>query len=345
MPAKAFVIFFRYKFLLLAPFLVTLPLAIAYVALSADTNYQATGKVRVERPTFLASDATAGWNGYISLAGNQANFVRQRLKTEEFTQRVAATASEGYSRPITSAEVRAGAWAAELGPNLLEIGYTGGDPEAARRISQAIIDEYAIVEREQTTADAQRAKELRTAALANLQTKADNASVARAAYLAAHPELGRSQTVADQDVQFQQLNKALRDANDAVSTAESELTEADQFAKATLEGQQRTFNPIADDAPQTPTAPLGRKKSDLVAPPIMAMLASMALAATVYGFLFRTDRSLRSREDIVSMLPNVTFLGTVPDVPAPRTSRMWPRSLSRVTATTGDDVEDALRRV
>lgn len=343
MPAKAFVIFFRYKYLLLAPFLVTIPLAIAYVFLSGTTTYQSVGKVNVARPGFLASEATSGWNPYISLAANQANFVNSRLKTREFSSRVADTASEGFSRQITEGEVRGSAWAGALADNLLGVGANNGDAEAARRIAQATIDEYASVEEEQTRAEAEVAIQVKEAIVSERLEAAAAADKAIADYLAAHPELARNPELADRDTQLRALNETARIAANAARDAQEELAEIRRFAAATLIGQSKTFDPIAADAPETPLAPLGRKKTDLLGPPIMAFLMALSLSAVVYGFLFRTDRSLRSRDDLTAVLPNVTYLGSVPDVGTPK-KRSWPRDFARVTATSGDEVEDALKR-
>lgn len=343
MPAKAFVIFFRYKLLLLAPFLVTIPLAIVYVLLSGSTVYQSTGKVRVDRPSFLASEATAGWNPYISMAANQSNFVSQRLKTNEFSNAVATTASEGYSREITGAEVRAGSWAGAIGENLLAIGYNGPDPEAARRIATATISEYEVVERAQTLAAAQVAIDIRQTTLDQRRDDLAAATKERDDYLASQPGLVNDRVRQELDGTLKRLNDSVTVAANQVRDAEADLVETQTYVDATLKGQRKTFAPIEADAPETPTAPLGRSKMDLLGPPILAFLAALSLSAVVYGFLFRTDRSLRSREDIVAVLPNVTFLGSVPDVGAPK-KRAWPRDFVRVTATSGDDVEDALRR-
>ena len=126
-------------------------------------------------------------------------------------------------------------------------------------------------------------------------------------------------------------------------TPKNDPAETNAYVQATLKGAASTFRPIEADAPEAPAVPLGRKKTDLLGPPILALLAAMTLSAIIYGFLYRTDRSLRSRDDIVAVLPNVTYLGSVPDVGAPK-KRAWPRDFVRVTASSGDDVEDALRR-
>lgn len=342
MPAKAFVIFFRYKFLLLAPFLVTIPLAIAYVFLSGSTVYQSVGKVNVERSGFLASEATSGWNPYISLAANQSNFVNQRLKTREFSARAAETASEGFFRPITEAEVRASAWASPLGETLLGVGANHADAEVARRIAQATIDEYALVAKEQTEADAAVAIEVKEAKLAERLEAADRAKQEVDAYIIARPELNNP-SIAERDVGLRNLNETARVTAQAVRDAEDELAELRRFADATKIGTERTFAPIAADAPERPLAPLGRGMMALIGPPVLAFLAALSLSAVLYGFMFRTDRSLRSRDDIIAVLPNVSYLGSVPDVGTPR-KRAWPRDFVRVSASSGDDVEDALRR-
>lgn len=343
MPAKAFVIFFRYKLLLLAPFLVTIPLAIAYVLLSGSTVYQSVGKVNVERSGFLSSEATSGWNPYVSLAANQSNFVNQRLKTREFSGRVAEAASEGFFRPITEAEVRASAWASPLGETLLGVGANHADAEVARRIAQATIDEYALVAEEQTESDAAVAIEVKEAKLAERMEAAERAQQAVEAYLVTRPELVANPALGDRDAGLLRLNQTASDADRAARDAEDELIELRRFAAATAIGTERTFAAIEADAPEAPFAPLGRGMMAFVAPPVLAFLAAFSLSAIIYGFLFRTDRSLRSRDDIIAVLPNVSYLGSVPDVGSPK-KRAWPRDFARVSATSGDDVEDALRR-
>jgi hypothetical protein len=322
---------FRHKLLLASPFLIALPLSIAFVALTGATKYQSTGTVWVARPALLGSWVPNGWNDYISPAANQAQFVQQRLKTAVFAERVAEQAGDGFAGVITTADVKSGTWAAEQGPNLLTIGYTGGDAETARRIAQAAIDTYAEVEREETIAVSKQAEEFYTREQESVAKERDEAANALSAYVRVTP--GLSFEVRERDAEYQRLESERKQAQDAYNASAAKLMGIKQLIAQTQEGQSQTFQPT--DAPAQPLAPLPRSKMGIIGPPALAFLLAAAIAAAMFGFLFRTDSTLRSIDDLV-MLPGIQLLGIIPDV-ASVGGRSLPAHYVRLLAASGEE--------
>jgi len=307
MSSRAVVLIARHKLLLLLPFLVAVPAAIVYALLSGSDTYQSVGRVWVERPSFLRSAIGNSWNSYLSPAQNQADLVNQRLKTDDFAQRVAMVASATAARPVIADEVKRGAWAAADGSNLVKVGFNGPEPKAAQAIAAAVIAEYAKVEREQTLADANQAKLFYEGEITTAEAEYNSAREALGAYLVTCPTCPN---VPDQT--YIELREEADFARDVYQQALGDLRAARQFIEQTETTQSKTFQ--AQDAPFEPLAPLGRGMMALVGPPAVALLMAIAVSAAAFGVIYATDKTLYTAEDTM-LIPNLRLLGTVPELP------------------------------
>jgi uncharacterized protein involved in exopolysaccharide biosynthesis len=314
----------RYKLLLLVPFLVILPVAIALTFLSRTTEYSSTSSLWAERAAIIN---TPGDNTYISPAQNRVNDLHQLLSTDAFRLEVAERVN---LRIDTTAQARAsmaaissGTFAYTSGEHLLIIGHTGPDPVMAQKIVQATIDEF--VER-------------------YLARSADQAGAAIGVY--------ESQQATDQEtLTAAQLNltEYLESAGPSAATTPryTELKASVDRAQATLNdttNKLESARKIRDQGPQAlaytlktidsasaPEAPEATTKRQLLALPIAGFLLALSLSAGLYAFLLKTDNSIRIAEDL-NALPGLLLLGSVPDVAYLR-RRSWPKNFFRVAVS------------
>jgi hypothetical protein len=309
MSSRAVVLIARHKLLLILPFLIALPAAIIYVLLSGSDTYQSMGRVWVERPSFLRSSITSSWDPYLSPAQNQATLLQQRLRTEEFAERVATVATENGPSPVSADDVQKGAWAGTDGSNLVLVGFNGPDPRVAAAIASATISEYAKVQAEQIVEDAKRAEVVFEQEVETAQAEANSARDAFSEEQARCPSCGTGGIL-------NATYLALRDEADRARTvyeqALADLRSVRLVITQTEETRPMTFR--LQDAPVEATAPLARKKMNLIGPPALALLLAIAISAATFGVIYATDKTLYTAED-TSLIPNLRLLGTVPELP------------------------------
>jgi len=311
MPSRALVLLFRYKYLLLLPFAIAIPAALIFVAISGDARYQAQAQFDVSRPSLLDDPRAADRNPYLSHAANEAGFVQEALRTNDFTDKVARRASFGFERPITRDDVRNGAWAAANGATLLTIGFTGADREVAARVVDAVAEEYAALVRERTL------EELRL--VDAIFTQQADEALAEAS--AAREELER--VVEDlppgTNPDFVPAVSELSSRADSFQATHTEAlrgrSEARQLMRQVEDDGNLGFRMI--DEPEVPAGALVRPKMEIFGPPALAFLLALTISAGLFAFLFKTDSTLRTLDDVTA-LPGVRTLGTVPDMDTPR---------------------------
>jgi uncharacterized protein involved in exopolysaccharide biosynthesis len=309
MSSRAVVLIARHKLLLILPFLIAIPAAIAYALLSGSDTYQSVGRVWVERPSFLRSAGTESWDPYLSPAQNQATLLQQRLRTDEFAERVASVASEDLGAPITADDVQRGAWAGTDGSNLVLVGFNGPDPKVATAVAAAVITEYAEVQQEQIVEAAKRAEVVYAEEVETAQAEATAAREAFSEHQARCPSCGTGTIV---DPRYLELRDEADRARTVYEQALADLRGVRLIITQTEETQPVTFR--MQDAPEEPAAPLARKKISLIGPPAFAMLLAIAISAATFGVIYTTDRTLYTAED-TSLIPNLRLLGTVPELP------------------------------
>ncbi len=321
MATKPLIILARYKFLLLVPFLVILPVAIVFSIAMRKTSYQSTSTVWVDPPLFVPIAQQSGYNGYLSPAQNEAIVANELLATNAFTEKVAAAISKP-TLPITRDMVRYGTSVYANGVYSLVVRHSDKDGRVPAVIVAGVVkeihDQYVAKVKE----DAALAYQIYKGEAPALLQARDEASKNLADYLAQHRDTSAN------DPQLIALQSASQRAQDAYDANQRAILNLVNTSGTTELGYEKTIE-IVDQA--SAPAVVKPSKRSLLAEPTGGLLLAISLAAAMYTFLLRTDNSIRVAEDLQA-LPGLALLGNVPDVTSVR-KRGWPKHFFRLAVT------------
>jgi capsular polysaccharide biosynthesis protein len=313
--------FFRFKFLIVLPAIITPLIVIPFALLLVKPYYETTAGLWVERPVYVPT--TEDWNRYVTPAQNQQQRLTELLKTRSFVEDIARRSGLGplldtpdgrddvfeyIGKVITTTPV---------GSKLLQIQVRADDPDISMAIIQASVaalrDRNANERMQQATASIafyeQQANEAS-------QTVSDSRERLRR-YVAANPRLAAdassSASVPRSSLSAAVLDPQLNDMLRRVESDEKEnerlrgLVEQAKFeASAALEGNDSSLQVL--DAPIYPTRAQRERRRVLVFP-----IAGVAIGALISGLLLvaltAADRSVRSTADLQ---PMGRVLGVVP---------------------------------
>lgn len=319
MPMKPLIVAARYKYLLLVPFAVILPIAIGLMLIAPAPKYTSSAKVWVNPPALLPSVPSSD-PAYVSPAQNRANDLNELLATDSFSKSVAQRAGlplntrEETAKALDS--VRRGTSVFAEGRHLVDVTHTDASPAAAQAMTEALIGGFTAEVQAQTQQEIAQAVTFFSKQRDDNQSKLNNAQLAQQAYRPTSPV----------DPQITQLTSEVATAQLAVNASGKGLADAQQLA-----GSPATQTITTRDAPDLPTAAEARKKTSLLIFPIVGLFLAISLSAGLYGLLLRTDNNIRVAEDLQA-LPGLLLLGTVPDV-AKMKRRRWPRNFYRLALT------------
>lgn len=318
MSMKPLIIAARYKYLLLLPFAVILPVATVFAAMQRTKSYTSWTNVWVEQA--LSPTIDTG-NSFLSPAQNRANDLTELLATDAFTAKVATAAGlpvDGGAKGASLGAVRGGTGAWANGRQLVTVQHTDKDPVMAHTITKALVDTYISEAQartegliDQAIAFDQQVADSAQQALGDTQAKLDSY---RGSGGATDPNLA---------VLMANVQSAQKTSDDAKRQLRS-----DQELKSSP-GTQNLIS-VVDDA-TTPGAPDAIKKTKLLMFPAAGLLLAVSLAAVLFGFVLRTDNSIRVAEDLQA-LPGLLLLGSVPDVSKLK-KRNWPKHFFRLAVT------------
>jgi capsular polysaccharide biosynthesis protein len=320
MAMKPLIVAARYKWLLLVPFLVILPIALALMLLGNTHKYTSLSKVWVEQSTLVPTLPTAD-NQFQTPAQNRASDLTELLATDSFTLDVAHRAGfpvdTDAQKGAALAAVRAGTSVFAEGQHLVDIQHSAPTPAEAKSITDALVAGFTEEVKASTTADLEQAIAFYTQQLNDEQSQLNDAQSKLEAYHA----------TSSVDPQLTTLTSNVQNAQLAVSDTRNKLRDANALTNSP--GTQTIVD--VRDKPTVPTAPDPRKKTSMLLFPVAGLLLAVSLSAGLYGFLLRTDNSIRVAEDLQA-LPGLLLLGTVPDVSKMK-KRGWPRHFYRLAVT------------
>lgn len=312
--------FFRYKFLIVLPAIITPLIVIPFALLLVKPYYQTTAGLWVERPAYVAT--TEDWNRYVTPAQNQQQRLTELLKTRSFVEDIAKRSGLGpllatpEGRDDVYEYIGKAITTTPIGNKLLQIQVRADDPD----ISMAIIESSVAAFRDR---NANERMQQASASIAFYEQQAGEAGETLSdsrdnlrRYVAANPRFAAetsasstSRSSLSPSVLDPQLNDMLR----RVESDENEferlrgLVEQAKFeASAALEGNDSSLQIL--DAPIYPTRAQRERRRVLVFP-----IAGVAIGALVSGLLLvaltAADRSVRSTADLQ---PIGRVLGVVP---------------------------------
>ena len=181
------------------------------------------------------------------------------------------------------------------GYNLYEIMYTNRNPQVAQQIVAAVIAQFNMQSSEFSVAEGQQLLQGYQTQLAQAKHDADAAAAAEAQYLAAHPSLKSSTTVALADPQYALLDAKRLQAQATLQNLQSTIATLNQ--QITLEGTGTNSLFQVVDAPIVPDVSVSRTKTFLT---IGGVGAGVGLAACVLYLLMlvRRDSALYTLSDV-----------------------------------------------
>jgi capsular polysaccharide biosynthesis protein len=316
---KPLIIAARYKFLLLAPFLVVLPIAIAMSIVSIKTVFPSTATLWAEDSVFL--DSIVSNNPYSTPAQNRANDLNELLKTDSFRSAVARRAGMPDT-PQTWGRVSDNTSVFDNGRHLVVVSHRDADAAQAQVLVGALVDEFRRQYSESTRQSAENARPIFEEQRLQDQVTLDKANEEYTEYVQRQGNSPGSTS----DPRALELQSAVTRAQSALNETVRQLREIERLTASTEAALERTVRVV--DEPTLAGAPLGINKRTLLALPIGGFLLALSLAAAIYAFLLKTDNNIRVADDLAA-LPGLLLLGTIPDVSAMK-RRRWPKQFYRV---------------
>jgi capsular polysaccharide biosynthesis protein len=336
MDTKPLFIAARYKYLLLLPFLLIIPVTLVMSAMSRSTSYVSVSRVLVQGTRFGTLDVNGDCNPYISTSQCISNKLNTLLSTDQFAAQVAdkaglPTATE-YDRASSVFIVRNGTSVYSGGDNLVVISHSASTAAEAQQITKALVDTYDLRYVEIAERDAANATSFYEAQLEDAGNSQFQANQALQEYLSQHPGISTS------DPQFTALSADVQAANKSVQDNQSQLNQIQAFLDR-LKINRESIWDVVDEAGPGAQVTTGLKK--LMVFPIAGFLLALSISAGLFAFLMKTDRSVRVAEDLAA-IPGLTVLGTMPDVGHAR-KRDWPKQFFRLAITTFGTPERPVR--
>jgi uncharacterized protein involved in exopolysaccharide biosynthesis len=333
--------FFRYKFILLLPPLV-IPAIVGPVAfMSSPPQYEAATSVWVDKPAYLNYQDN---NAFGTAVQSQAGRLNELLHTRAFVMDVAQRTSLAPLVGTPSGETRiadtiskgvtiGGPGNVAGSEHLLLIHVQAATAQLAYELCQALLDAY----QEKTAADqsdqASVAVQFYQSRVQQTQQQLEQANQSLRRYVLAYQVQSGTAVQGDPSQQLTLpsvvLDPKLGDLQTGVSKAQSDynnavssLTQAQQNASASVQGQQLGFQVL--DPPTRATAPVSQLKK-VIMYPIVAAVVGLGLSGMLLVLLVAADRSVRAGSDLAL---GVRMLGSVPALKLKKT----PKQLRSVAA-------------
>jgi uncharacterized protein involved in exopolysaccharide biosynthesis len=332
--------FFRHRVLFAVPVVLIL-LVSGAVVLTQPIAYTASTRLWVDKPALGTTDEQN--NPFVSPAAEQAESLLELMNTRYFTVKAAhrgPLARSLGSEPTSpsgihwvTSKIRGGDTTAHLpsseevdnmafdilnhntqvyavGPQIIEIDFTYGNPQVAAATAQSVIDQFLDETLSSSKARAQVVSDFYSGQVRQAQTALTSADQAVAAYLAQHPEF-RSVTAVP-DARLLQLQQADQQARQTVSDFQSKVDGA-RLSQAALGAPGASGMRLLDPAVVPAQAGVSRKLL------VEALGAGLGVAAVVLvlGLLTLTlaDTTLRRPEDVEQAL-GLRLAGSIPHTTA-----------------------------
>jgi len=313
--------FFRHKWLLLLPPLLTPTLVTPIALLTTPVTYESVVGVWVDRPAYL--DLKGGINQFTSAAQSQSSQLTELLHTRTFMLDVvrrtslapALTARGGEARVQDLLDKGVTVTAAPNGSHLLAIRARFTTPQLAFQVAQGVVDAYVDRNSNQLADQSTTAISFFQSQLQSAQDDSSKASQDMSQYAIAMgyassgdgtPLTPDAQSAAAFDPQFADLQAKAHFAQQQVDQARAALQNAQQASAAAVQGADVGFQVI--DPPQVPTAPVTQLKNVMIYG-VAALVIGLGISLMALVLLVAGDRSIRVEADLQ---PPVRILGVVP---------------------------------
>jgi capsular polysaccharide biosynthesis protein len=293
-----------------------------FSTLRAKPTYVALGAIYVQKESLLASLTSIQNSGFAWVTPAQAtvdefkeliqtdSFIRAIIKQTDLESSMALGADE-VSRVIDS--TRRAVWAQPLGNNLVQIGAVDEKGSLAEQMAKALVEAYI---QWKINADQQESTSAQTFFENLVQTYQADLEAARQeqqTYLTDHPDPVRGDRPMTEQVEMNQLQATVNEANTRLTNVIDKLDSA-KLALAQSESKARQTYLVLDTPHAPPKAESSKTKLVMNAA-IMAMVG-LILGIIGAGGAALLDSSYRFPVDVQNSL-SLSVLAVVPDVAAP----------------------------
>jgi len=331
--------FFRHRLLFIAPVVLILVVT-GVIVVTQPVVYTAATRLWVDKPALGSDEQT---NPFVSPAAREAESLQELMNTRYFTVKAAhrgPLARSLGSEPVAPSglhwllsRVRGGDTSAHMpsadqvdsmafdilshnsviyavGPQIIEVDFSYGDPKVAAATAQAVIDQFLEETLASDKARSQVVADFYSSQIRQTQQTLAAADLAVNQYLAAHPELRSVNAVPD--AKLLQLQQADQQARQTMADFQSKVDGA-RLTQAALSAPGASGMRLLDPATVPAEAGVSRK---LLAQALGAGLA-VGLLVLVLGLLALTlaDTTLRRPEDVEQAL-GLRLAGTIPHQPS-----------------------------
>jgi hypothetical protein len=203
----------------------------------------------------------------------------------------------------------------------------------AQTITRALVETYDSRYIEIYQRDAERATAFYQQQLVDNEITVDQTQEQVATYASS-----KSPTELSGDPEYRRLLDQAAAAGNEYNETQRILADISARLKAVTEEREDAFD-VVDEASPAYTSTTGIKT--LATFPIAGVLLATSIAAGLFAFLMKTDRSVRVAEDFAA-IPGLAVLGTMPDVSHTK-RRDWPKNFFRLAITTFGTPERPVR--
>jgi len=303
---------FRLWWLIPIP-IIAVPLLVL-IATRSPATYVSSANVWVTRPDGVDAGALVrNWSPYATPAQNQAAVMHDLLSTRTFRVEIAERAGllpdnvDGLAREEFAREQTSGLAFSPAGHNVLRISASGRSPELVHNLVAATIDVYEARATIEVDRELGILRGYYTEQAAAARRVLDERQAELTAYVQQNP---RAPDLGASDPAYKRLTDEVDHQQALVDDLDGSLQEVDLREASAQQGQQAVFNVV--DEPSTPRNPEPRPLTSRVGYPVAGGLFGLVIAVFVVYAAFRTDQSIRSRDDLEGT--TVPVLGYVPEV-------------------------------
>jgi capsular polysaccharide biosynthesis protein len=290
-----------------------------FSTLTAKPSYIALGAVYVQKESLLASLTSIQNTGFAWVTPAQATVdeFKELIQTDSFIRAIIKQTDLESSMNLGAAEVsrliantRAAVWAQPLGNNLVQIGAVDEKGPLAEQMAKALVEAYIQWKINSDQQESTSAQAFFENLVQTYQADLEAARQEQQTYLTDHPDPVRADRPTAEQVEMNQLQATVNEANMRLTNAIDKLDSA-KLALAQSDSKARQTYLVLD-APHVPTqAPSSKTK-------LVMNLVIMAVVGLILGGIGTAgaallDSSYRFPVDVQNGL-NLPVLAVVPDV-------------------------------
>jgi uncharacterized protein involved in exopolysaccharide biosynthesis len=308
--------FFRGRRLYIPVLLLLLAATVVGTYYLARTQYEATARIWVEKPTLdTLLDPNSSTSLIVTPGQQQADKITQLIQTDSFMTAVLSnTTMSGQlanesSKARVIKDVRGKLAVTPLGSNTVKIGYTGSDPVFCQQVVQGTIDQFRAWDLTTRVEQSAIERQFYEKQLQIYQDQVDAAAKSVDDFQSAHPFPDPS---SPQYLELQGLQRELESARALLNATSTKIEQANAANALSDTSRQVEFQVL--DAPIVPTQPAATL-TRLLEYLALGLLVSLGLVVIAVAFATWQDTTIRTEEDL-ERVTGVPLLDAIPHLQA-----------------------------